>query len=127
MRHVVAKPTSRRTIRIELGQRNLEYFASPAINQQPSASFPSPARILVGQGVIQAEDALYNERVVGHLMRQARCDLFALAVHQQRPDLQIRSRALVFAYHPLDRRPLAEGNHVLFGSRQPDSTQQQNA
>jgi hypothetical protein len=69
----------------------------------------------LGKRIIQAKDTLHYKGSIGHVMRRPSDEFFVLAVDQERTNLQIQRRALVFAYHQLHRRPLAQGNHVLPG------------
>jgi hypothetical protein len=65
--------------------------------------------------------------MVGHVMRRAGGELLGLAVHQKRTRFHIKRRALFFADHPLDCRPLAEGDHMRLEGGHRDSTKKQEA
>ena len=72
---VVAIPARRRIEGIELGQVELGDSSGEAVDQQPAAALPLPARgagILGGQRIVHAKSAPDHKQAVGQLMRSFR-------------------------------------------------------
>src|SRR5258706_11193304 len=117
--NVIAIPTRRRIVGIEVGQTDLADVPSRTVYQEPTATLPLPVRccLFVLQRVVDAIRAANCEHPVGHVMGIPGCELLDSSVHSERADLQIDALRLAWPDEKLDRHPFAEHDDVgLAGS-----------
>src|SRR5579872_1402382 len=94
--NVIAEPSARGGIWIEVREIDLRSVNAYTIHNQPSAALPGPARSsLVGKCVIDAHDATHNIEPIGDLMSRTEGIFLQLPIHVQGSDLQFEGLVFV--------------------------------